>query len=198
MVVASRAPTIEEQIAALPADALYEIVNGEVVEVPHMGMLAVTFANWLAFLINTFAVPRKLGFAQVEAIYRFGADRPQRRPDVSFITADQWPANLRPDADPPALQTVPSLAVEVISPSNTAAEIEEKKREYFDAGVKVVWIVYPIPRTIYVFSSLDDCRVINEGGVLDGGAAIPGFQVKVAEIFACIFPAPLNAANGAP
>ena len=191
-------PPIDEQIKALPPDALYEIVDGEVVEIEHMGMLAGSFANYLAMFINIYAYPRKLGTAFVEVIYRFRPDLPQRRPDVSFIPAAQWPANLRPDSDPPALHTIPSLAVEVISPSNTSTEIEEKRMEYFQAGIAVVWVVHPIPRTIHVYNGPDDYRVITEKGMLDGGAAIPGFQVKVADVFDCIFPPSTNSMNGSP
>jgi Uma2 family endonuclease len=191
-------PPINEQIRALPWDALYEIVDGQVVETEHMGVLAGTFANYLAYLINAFAIPRGLGTAFVEVIYRFRPELPQRRPDVSFIPAAQWPANLRPDVDPPSLHTVPSLAVEVVSPSNSSTEIEDKRLEYFKAGVKVVWVVYPIPRTIHVYSSRDDCHVVSADGTLDGGTAITGFQVKVADVFACMFPAQANPTNGTP
>jgi len=198
MSITTGLPSIDEQIKALPSDALYEIVDGIVVETEHMGMLAGSFANYLAMLINMYAFSRKMGTAFVEVLYRFGPNLPQRRPDVSFIPAAQWPANLRPDADPPSLHTVPSLAVEVISPSNSSTEIEDKRLEYFKAGVQVVWVVHPIPRTIHVYNSPDDCRIVSADGTLDGGAAIPGFQVKVADVFACIFPTQSNSTNGTP
>jgi Uma2 family endonuclease len=196
MSITTALPSIDEQIKALPSDALYEIVDGQVVEIEHMGMLAGTFANYLAYLINAFAIPRRLGTAFVEVIYRFRPDLPQRRPDVSFVPDAQWPANLRPDVDPPSLHTVPSLAVEVVSPSNTSAEIEDKRLEYFRAGVKVVWVVHPIPRTIHVYNSPSDCHMVAADGTLDGGAAIPGLQLKVADVFACMFPAQANPTNG--
>jgi len=198
MSITTGLPSIDEQIKALPSDALYEIVDGIVVETEHMGMLAGSFANYLAMLINMYAFSRKMGTAFVEVLYRFGPNLPQRRPDVSFIPAAQWPANLRPDADPPSLHTVPSLAVEVISPSNSSTEIEDKRLEYFKAGVQVVWVVHPIPRTIHVYNSPDDCHIVSADGTLDGGAAISGFQVKVADVFACIFPAQANRTNGTP
>jgi Uma2 family endonuclease len=82
--------------------------------------------------------------------------------------------------------------------SNSSAEIDDKRLECFNAGVKLVWVVHPIPRTIHVYSSPGDCRMFTADGTLDGGAAIPGFQVKVADVFACIFPAPANPTNGTP
>jgi Uma2 family endonuclease len=191
MVVATPLPPIEEQIRMLPADALFEIVDGRVAEIEPMGGLAATFANYLVYFINAFTIPRNLGMAHVEVVYRFRADLPQRRPDVSFIPAAQWPGNLTGESDPPALELIPSLAVEVISPSNTAAEIEEKRGEYFDAGVLAVWVVYPASKKIHVYNSANESRVISANDDLDGGAAIPGFQVKVAEIFQCMFGAPV-------
>lgn len=198
MVVVIDRPSVDEQIEALPADALYEVVNGRVVEIAHMGMLATSIASILVYLINSFSVPRRLGLAIGECLYQFRPDRPQRRPDVSFIAATQWPTNFRPDVDPPAFHAIPTLAVEVISPSNTATEIEEKRSEYFDAGVKAVWVVHPIGRTIHVWSNRDECRVISMGGTLDGGTAVPGFQVKVDDLFSAMFPATPTSVNGTP
>ncbi len=198
MVIAIDRPSIEEQIEALPADSLYEVVDGKVVEISHMGVLATSLVSILISLINAFAMPRRLGLAVGETLYQFRPDRPQRRPDVSFIAATQWPTNFRPDIDPPAFHAVPTLAVEVISPSNTATEIEEKRQEYFDAGVLSVWVVHPILRTIHVWSNRDECRVITTGGTLDGGTAIPGFQVKVDDLFAAMFPSSPASPNGTP
>ncbi len=181
-------PSIQEQIDALPRDRLFEIVDDQVLEIPSMGMLATTFASVLVSFINAYAMPKRLGLAIGEGLYRFSPERPQRRPDVSFIASNAWPANLTALSDPPSLTAVPALAVEVVSPTNTSSEIEEKRQEYFDAGVKVVWIVHPIPRTIHVYRSARDCHVIDASGSLDGGEAIPGFQVKVSELFDCIFP----------
>jgi len=196
MVVSTPLPSIEEQIKALPSDALYEIVDGEVVEIEHMGFLASTIASLLLSYINNFALPRRLGVGVSEGLYRFRPDLPQLRPDISFIPASQWPANLTADSDPPALETVPSLAVEVISPSNTAAEIEKKREVYFEAGVIAVWVVYPTSQSIHVYDSPNTSRVVRGNDILDGGKAIPSFQVKVAEIFQCMFPAP-KPTNGA-
>lgn len=198
MATATALLSIDEQIRALPNRALYEIFDEEVREIQPMGMLAGSFANYLAFFINSFAMPKKLGMAFVEVIYRLRPNRPHRRPDVSFIAASEWPANLRPDLDPPSLDTVPSLAVEVIGPRNTATEIEEKRLEYFDSGVQVVWVVHPIARTIHVWNNRDECRVVAMGGTLDGGTAIPGFQLKVDDLFAAMFPVPPGSVNGTP
>ena len=188
----------EDQIKALPADALYEIVNGEVIEIEHLGFLGSSFASVLIFFINAFAMPRRLGLAIAEGLYQFRADLPQRRPDVSFVPFSRWPANMTLDFDPPTGSTVPSLAVEIISPSNTAAEIEKKRLEYFEAGVTSVWVVFPTQRTIHLYDSPNESRVIVCGGMLTGGKAIPGFSVSMDELFSSLTPSVGDPKNGTP
>jgi Uma2 family endonuclease len=78
---------------------------------------------------------------------------------------------------------IPNLAVEIISVGNTDAEMDRKRREYFEAGVQVVWIVDPPTRTIRVFTSFDQCTIVTEDEQLDGGVVLPGFQLSVSEWF---------------
>jgi len=198
MVVAIARPTIEEQIRDLPSDALYEIVNGEVVEVAPMGVFAGSIANYLALYINLYAFSRKLGVAHVEALYRFRDELPQRRPDLSFIAAAQWPGVLTGDTDPPSLHLVPVMVAEVVSPSNTSAEIEEKRLEYFEAGISLVWVIHPLQRTIHVYESANQCRVLSIRDTLEGGTAIPGFQIKLEDLFAALTPLRTTDLNGTP
>ncbi len=81
----------------------------------------------------------------------------------------------------------PDLAVEVLSPSNTVDEIDEKIAFYFAAGARLVWIVNPKRRTVTVYSSPRNPRVYAGGETLDGGAVLPGFRYELAKLFA-----PLN------
>lgn len=198
MVVTTQRRTIDEQIRMLPSKSLYEIVNGNVVEISPMGMLAGTLANFLAFFINFYSMPRKLGTALVEALYCFHPARPQRRPDVSFVSAEQWSGALTGDTDPPSLYLIPLMAAEVISPSNTFAEIEEKRLEYFEAGIALVWVIHPLQRTIHVYDSPSSCRILSMDDTLDGGTAIPGFQIKMEELFAAVVVPSTNHTNGTP
>ena len=64
-----------------------------------------------------------------------------RIPDVSFVSWDRVPGRKFPSEPVPPL--VPDLAVEVISPSNTPKEMDEKLQEYFEKGVRLVWFVRP-------------------------------------------------------
>lgn len=77
----------------------------------------------------------------------------------------------------------PDLAIEIVSPSNSAADIQAKVREYLRAGARLVWVVYPDTRTVAVQDSLESARFFDDGGVLPGGDVLPGLEIPVAEIF---------------
>jgi Uma2 family endonuclease len=106
----------------------------------------------------------------------------QRRPDVALVLHARWPYNRRvPNVA--VWDMVPDLAVEVVSPNNTAFEIQRKIHEYFDAGVSRVWIIYPPQREVYVFASTNRIEVLQLGQELDGGDLLPGFRLPLATLF---------------
>jgi Uma2 family endonuclease len=80
----------------------------------------------------------------------------------------------------------PDLAVEVISPSETAADIAHKVSQYLRAGVKMVWVVYPRDSRIHVFESSGAARVLGSGDQLEAPAVLRGFSVPVSRIFATV------------
>ena len=77
----------------------------------------------------------------------------------------------------------PDLAVEVTSPGDTKREVDNKVAEWLEAGARMVWVVSPKLRTVTVYRSLTDIVVLAEKDTLDGGDVVPGFQIRVAEIF---------------
>ena len=104
-----------------------------------------------------------------------------RIPDVAFASWARFPGGRRPKAAIPAL--APDLAVEVISKGNTKAEMARKLGDYFRAGVRLVWLVEPKTRTVRVYTAADRFTVLKPGQVLDGGDVLPGFTVRVDELF---------------
>jgi Uma2 family endonuclease len=66
----------------------------------------------------------------------------------------------------------------VISPGDTYTEVEEKVREYLDAGVKAVWVVNPRRKTVTVYLLLTEITILTEQDVLDGGAVVPGASLQ--------------------
>ena len=78
---------------------------------------------------------------------------------------------------------VPELAVEVVSPSNTADEVAAKLEEYFEVGVRLVWVVYPRQSKVYVYTSPTQVRVLALGDELEGGYVLPGCRIALDNLF---------------
>lgn len=108
------------------------------------------------------------------------ADDLVRYPDVAFIAWDHIPR----DADPhtPLPDWVPSLAIEILSSGNTPGEMTRKLRDYFAAGVNLVWYVDPRKRIIEVYTDMDEVCTLTEADQLDGGDVLPGFRISVREL----------------
>jgi Uma2 family endonuclease len=103
-------------------------------------------------------------------------------PDVSFIAFASLPGGRRPRK--PIPEMVPDLAVEILSPSNTPQEMRLKLAAYFDHGVRLVWLVDPRKRTVDVYTSRRHRTTFKETQTLTGGAVLPGFKLKLKELFA--------------
>jgi Uma2 family endonuclease len=168
---------------AMPDRERYEWVDGRLVE------RAVSWAtSWLAARliarIGPYVESRELGYvAAPDNGLVLNPDRPRsyRYADVSFTRADRAPGG-------PSLrghQTIPpDLAVEVVSPGDEAHELDLKIQEYLDAGVRLIWVVYPVTRTVDVIRPSGQNSRLREGDTLDGEDVLPGFTLPVAEVFA--------------
>ena len=105
-----------------------------------------------------------------------------RAADVAFVSMAKFPGGVLPIHEKvPAL--VPDLVVEVLSESNTKAEMRRKRGEYFRAGVQLVWEIDPETRTANVYTAPEVFTTIDEAGTLDGGTVMPGFQVPLRQLF---------------
>jgi Uma2 family endonuclease len=165
------------------ADVLFEIVDGEYREIEWMGAYEGTLASYLVSLINALVVPKRIGLATSEVLFALRDEpRLQRRPDVAFVSYDRWPE--QPDAPGEAWDTVPDLAIEIVSPTNLAAEIDRKVGDYFETGVRQVWVLYPQTRRTYVFTSPTETTVFDAGDVISGGDVLPGFELRIDDLFA--------------
>ena len=78
---------------------------------------------------------------------------------------------------------MPELAVEVVSPTNTANKVVAKIREYFQAGCRRVWVVYPTVKQVYVYDSPTQKIIVSLQGILDGESILPGFRLPLAYLF---------------
>ena len=103
-----------------------------------------------------------------------------REPDLAFFSADTIPVGLRV---PGYYEAIPDIVGEVVSPSDTAREIDDKARMWLSYGVPLVWVIYPNTRTVAVYTQDGGVTVLDDEGVLDGGDVLPGFTCNIADIF---------------
>lgn len=160
---------------------LYELVDGVLVE-KAMGFLESVLALALGGFLRAFVVPRNLGLVSgADGMVRlFGGLI--RIPDVAFVAWERIPGGRIPEEPIPAL--APDLAVEVLSEGNTPAEMAIKRAEYFDSGVRLVWLVDRKTRTVAVFTTPGESRLLEESDTLDGGDVLPGFALPLRDLFA--------------
>lgn len=103
-----------------------------------------------------------------------------RAPDVAFVAQGRIP----PDGIPAKfVPFAPDLAVEVVWPGDTLVEVEEEVQDWLDAGTKLVWVVNPKRRTVAVHRASADPRVLRAEDDLAGEDVVPGFSLRVGELF---------------
>lgn len=175
--------TEQDVVAALEAGEkhLCELVDRVLVEKP-MGTREGLLAGIILHRLWSFLEQHKLGKA-------FGADSAMRLmpglvriPDVSFVSRERLrTGNLRTRK---IAEMAPDLAVEVLSASNTRGEIQRKLRDYFLAGVRLVWLVRPDSETAEVYHGPDRKKRVGKKGVLGGEDILPGFTLSLPDLFA--------------
>lgn len=160
----------------------FEIVNGEMVEVPGTGAVHNWIMGTVYRLLFDFVMRNRLGLVFADGasyILRRNPDQ-LRIPDVSFVANRHVPASGMPKG---YWQQAPDLAVEVVSPEDRASELRAKTRDYLDAGARQVWVLWPDERAITVHTPDRVPVDFGPDDALDGGDLLPGFRVKVAELF---------------
>jgi Uma2 family endonuclease len=162
-------------------DRLFELVDGTLVE-KVMGYGEGFLAMDIARLLSRYLDKHNLGdLGGADSTMRL-LRKLVRLPDVTFVRWERYPNGERPTKPIPDI--VPDLAVEVLSRSNTPQEMQRKLKEYFLAGVSLVWLVNPATRSVEVCTSPDERITLTEDDTLDGGDVLPGLQLPVVEVFA--------------
>lgn len=77
----------------------------------------------------------------------------------------------------------PDLVAEVVSPNDTAQDVQAKVVEWLAAGVRLVWVVYPDERMVTEYRSLSQVRVLTARDSLDGSDVVPGFTCPLSDLF---------------
>jgi Uma2 family endonuclease len=159
---------------------LFELVDGVLVE-KVMGALESMLAMEIGINIGIYLKKRNLGVVLgADGMLRVLPDQ-VRIPDVCFIRWERIGEKVFPTTPIPRL--APDLAVEVLSPGNTAGEMTRKLHDYFSGGVSDVWLVNPATRSAKVYSSPNDFRELDESESLRAENLLPGFELPLAELF---------------
>jgi Uma2 family endonuclease len=181
--VNTSSPTSPGAVLAQDDDLLYEVVDGQVMELGPMGAYDVWLASVLTEYLRSFARQHQLGEAVQEMLFDLGPTlQRKRRPDVAFVSYDRWPRQQRvPRTE--AWEVVPNLAVEVVSPTDRVDDLMEKVAEYFRAGVEHVWVVLPAQQQVHVYESPTTVRILTRTDTLRGEPLLPHFQLQLAALF---------------
>jgi len=160
----------------------YELIEGELRKMTPAGAEHGFLSNEIDYLLRDHV--KREGLGQVfgaETGFRIGCNPDTvLAPDGSFVRKERIavigiPKEYFPEA--------PALVVEVVSPNDSAEEVDDKIRRWFDAGVEMAWVIYPRGRTVTVYCGLDNIRILTANDTLDGGSAIPGFHCSLADLF---------------
>jgi Uma2 family endonuclease len=163
----------------------YEVIDGIRVEQEPMGAFETVLASWLCHLLNRFAAGKKLGLAVNETLFVLDTSRNlQRRPDVAFVSYSRWPTAVV--AREPAWNVVPDLAVEIVSPTNLAEEIDSKVTDYFRSGVRLVWVFYPDAGRVYIYQSPTQVSILERTDTLDGSEILPDFRLPIVQLYEAV------------
>lgn len=100
-----------------------------------------------------------------------------RGPDVAYWSRERLPA-----VPLGYIEIPPDLLVEVLSPSNTSKQIRVKLKEYFARGVAIVWVVAPEDRTLTIYRTPDEGRLLHESATVTGDDVLPGFSCRVSDL----------------
>jgi Uma2 family endonuclease len=175
------AATVEDVVRLRNSERrLYELVDGTLVE-KAMGWQESFLAGILLQWLNNFLDQHRIGVATgPDGMTRLFGDT-VRAPDLAFVAWERMPGGRIPKEPVPDL--VPNFVIEVLSAGNTYGEMSRKRREYFHAGVELLWMVDHRSRTVTVFRTPLDATVVTEGHNLDGGNVLPGWKVDIADLF---------------
>jgi Uma2 family endonuclease len=165
-----------------PGHRVCELIDGVLVARKDMSFKEGFLAGYILRQIGNYLDGNNLGIVapgDSQIRFRIGL---VRIPDVSFIPWTRIPGDEVPDE--PIATVIPTLTVEVLSRSNTPAEMDRKIAEYFDAGVKLVWIIDPRDETARVHTGPARSKELDRTGTLEWGRVLPGFRLPLAELFA--------------
>ncbi len=155
----------------------YELINGKLIEKPMPKVEHGLIADIIRIALHEHDRAKNLGVMLAEISVSIREDYTPA-PDLSFWMADRKPARKV------LIAARPDLAIEIQSRDQRLTELRDKALEYLKAGVKLVWIIQPNKKIAAVFHLGQTKPItIQPTGELDGEDVIPGFKLKLSELF---------------
>jgi Uma2 family endonuclease len=183
MTTITRFMTAEELERSPNRDGLWEVIDGELVDVTGTGGEHAVVTLRVILRLGNFVTPRRLGTILLPDSSIVLAERPLvlRLPDTGFIRAERLPLDQIPRG---YLRVVPDLVVEVRSPGDAWREVMAKGMMWLEAGAMLVWLVDPSTESVTELAREQPPRRLTREHTLDGGEVLPGFELPVRELFA--------------
>ncbi|TMP99830.1 MAG: Uma2 family endonuclease [Verrucomicrobia bacterium] len=172
----------ETELEALPEDGyIHEVVSGELVMSPKNNWEHGEICARLLTAMKTFADAHRLGAVWDSSTGFWMANRNCRAPDVSFVRKERLLELKR--LPPGFFKGAPDLAVEILAPSLTRRDLDERLKDFFSSGTQLAWLIDPSAQRVEICRSLIQRRLLGPDGVLDGEQVLPGFQYRVVDLF---------------
>ena len=179
--MATTAAITLEELARMPEDGLrHELDAGELLVMTRTNSRHGALQTRMIWLIYEFVRRGGLGRVFSESGFILGRN-PEilRGPDVAYVRKER----LQEVPDDGWAEMGPDLVVEIVSSSDTARQMDRKVHQYLAAGTRAVWLVYPDTESVHVFEAHGVARIVERDGVLGSAVALPGFEIRVSEIF---------------
>ena len=173
-----------EELLQLPDDGMRrELVRGEIKTMTPAGNEHGYLALKVGRLLGNYVEENELGRTYAaETGFKIAVDPDTvRAPDVAFVSRERVEKAGRVTGFWPG---PPDLAVEVVSPGDTHAEVLEKSLAWLDAGTRMVLVAEPERQVVTVYRSREDIRILTTDEAVDGADVVPGWRLPVAGIFA--------------
>ena len=182
MTASTKLMTAEDLLRLAGDGKRCELIDGTLIEMSPAGTEHGLIAMKAGAMLYQFVRRRGLGevFAAETGFVLSSDPDTVRAPDVAFVAADRIPSSGVPAG---YMRLAPDLVVEVVSPSDTASDLQSKVYAWLDAGCKLVWVVYPATRSVTIFRSRHDVRALSEEDTLDGGPLFDEFNLEVRDLF---------------
>ena len=155
----------------------YEYVKGKLIPMPPPTMEHGEICMSLSLLLGVHIRENQLG-RLYPANTDFKLGERLVKPDVAFVSSERLPENRRQGSPVP-----PDLAVEVVSPTDIQYNVTEKALTYLNAGVRLVWVIEPVSKTVTVYRSKTDIKMLTIDDTLTGEDVVEGFSCQVAQLF---------------